>query len=74
MRYDDPRFAEFIKNFDSLPDGAAVPVPVASIIRGEHLATTWRRVKDGSLSTVRTGPNSTRILVGQIRDSLKARQ
>ena len=63
-----------LKNFDSLPDSANVPIQVVCALLGCSTATVWRRVKQGIfVQPIRLGLRTTRWNVGQLRAVLNAR-
>lgn len=57
-----------LEAFDNLPNSAFVPVPIIAALRGESVATTLRRIADGSLpALVTTGKRTRRMNVGAYR-------
>ena len=60
-----------VRYFAALPDEALLDVRAVAILRSESVSTIWRRVQRGELPAPRkTGPNSTRWTVGDVRRSL----
>jgi predicted DNA-binding transcriptional regulator AlpA len=59
--------------FDQLPDSAAVDVRVVAFVSGAGVTTVWRWVKTGRLPRpFKSGPNSTRWAVGELRQAIAA--
>jgi predicted DNA-binding transcriptional regulator AlpA len=63
-----------VKAFDDMPDSALVDIKVVSLVCGQSVNTTWRRAREGKLTPIKTGPNSTRFRVGEIRAFLRSLQ
>ncbi|MCL2644510.1 MAG: helix-turn-helix domain-containing protein [Betaproteobacteria bacterium] len=58
---------ESTKDFDSLPDGAHVPVRTAARILSVSTASIWRMARAGKLSAKKIGAKTTRFPVSEIR-------
>lgn len=59
-------------NFDALPDSALVNIKVLAAICGRSVSSTWRDLRAGRIpNPVRSGINSTRWRVGDIRKHLE---
>lgn len=56
-----------IKDFDSLPNAAAVDDKTVAALCGCHVATVWERSKNGKLPRPRKIGGSTRWNVGELR-------
>jgi predicted DNA-binding transcriptional regulator AlpA len=62
-----------LQNFDDLPDSASVDVKVVAALFGCSVNTVWRRVRNGQLVAPRRhGERTTRWLVGELREALRA--
>lgn len=62
-----------LRNFDSLPDSAAVRLPVVCGLTSAAPATVWRMSADGRLPAPRKiGPKVTVWNVGELRQKLNA--
>lgn len=62
-----------LANFDVLPDSAFIDVAIVAALLGCSRNTVWRKARAGELAPpVKTGPNSTRWRVGEIRSYLAA--
>ncbi len=60
-----------VRHFADLPDDALIDVRAVAILGGESVSTTWRRAARGQLKPIKTGPNTTRFRVGDVRRSLR---
>ncbi|MHB1188754.1 helix-turn-helix transcriptional regulator [Thiobacillus sp.] len=59
------------RSFDELPDSALVPDLTIAELLSCHRTSVWRMARDGKLpKPIKTGMNSTRWRVGEIRAAL----
>ncbi len=62
-------------NFDDLPDSALIDVKTVAAVLGRSPSSIWRDARTGKLAApLKTGPNSTRFRVGEIRAYLSGLQ
>jgi predicted DNA-binding transcriptional regulator AlpA len=56
-----------LRDFDELPDGAHVRLPVVKVMLGISSATVWRMVKAKKLQTYKLTERTTTFNVGELR-------
>jgi predicted DNA-binding transcriptional regulator AlpA len=67
----DQRLSRKLKQFDDLPDGALVDAKVVCAMRDRSPSSLQRDVKAGRFPPpIKTGPNSVRWRVGDVRHDL----
>lgn len=61
-----------LKNFDELPDAAAVRLPVVKAVTGMSEGTIWRLARSGKLPPLKLSERITAWRVGDLREFLAA--